>query len=194
MADASRPAKRPLNTCARSMKPTCSDPSVSCVHVSAAREILRPGPTSPAASARSASQSRADAAGDVDDHRGGGFLEQRDTCTQDTDGSEHVRFIDRAHVFSRRFAGRDASTTDACVVDEHVQNADGVNSRRGPRCHRSRRVGRIWHRPSSAACWPRARSRAPIQTRWPAAASRRATSKPRPLFAPVMSVVVIVPT
>ena len=55
-------------------------------------------------------------------------------------------------------------------------------------------LGRMTPRSSSAARCPRPASRAPISTVWPISSSRRAVSRPRPLFAPVIRVMVMAPS
>ena len=132
---------------------------------------------------------RAERAGQVHHDRVGRQLEQRECGLGHSDDADGVGV---KHLQCLRAVARDQSDTG--VVDKHVESA--VRSYVGEGgSHRRSSVTSSWtKRPpsSSAAARPPAWSRAPIHTVCPPAMSWRAVSLPRPLFAPVINVVVIV--
>ena len=103
-------------------------------------------------------------------------------------GGEHARRRPRRVVSG---TGDAPAEMPALLISTSSSPDRRVGARRRRSRRRSRRAATKRAPSSSAAARPRSGSRAPIQTSWPCASRRRAASCPRPLLAPVMSVLVM---
>ncbi len=160
------------------------------VHRALGRRVGQGGEGALDPARRRGHRERAEPARDVDDHGRGGALEQRQERVGDAHDAGNVRGEDLLEVGRGRLGdGRDRAG-DPRVVDEDVELADRLG-RRGDR----RVVGDVELDEAGAervgGGLAALGSRAPIQTSWPASRRRRVASWPRPLFAPVISVVVM---